>query len=241
MLCQRFFFPWLAALSPSLLITPQSLKTLFSMVKHFEAHQKASNMWEKKCPQQTALWQASQAPSGQYWDPQGWLPSQPVLPAAIPCCHTMPLTQLQCGCADQRGWSYLPKGDSSKCLLCGASRRGGRELYSPCITAHLWVLVCVCFSLPGCSFTNACSQSQSHFKKCQSLLWLQVPVHLPQLCDASIVHFSEKFSLTQNIFQFWCAEWINRLSVLEQSQALVGSWELEAKSRDFLSYLHICK
>lgn len=37
-------------------------------------------------------------------------------------------------------------------------------------TGHLCVLVCVCFSVSGCSFTNTCSQS--HFKKCQSLLWL---------------------------------------------------------------------
>lgn len=83
MFCQKFFFPWVMALSPA---TPYhstvSLKTLVSMVEHFEARWKASeqDVWGK----------------------------------------TTLLRQLQLRCAEQEGWSYLPKGGAPKYLLWGA-------------------------------------------------------------------------------------------------------------------------
>lgn len=131
--------------------------------------------------------------------PQEFL-SQPVLPAAIPCHQTMLLSQLQFGCADQKGWSYLPKGGSPKHLLCAAQQKRW-QVYSPCITARgTSVSACVCLSMSGCTFTNTCSLRPSQFKKCQSLLWLQVPVHLPQLLEASLEHFFLKIVFNTEYF-----------------------------------------
>lgn len=109
---------------------------------------------------------------------------------------------------------------------------------------HLCVCVCVCFSVSGPSFTNTCSQRQVIFRNVKAYfafrsLYICHSSQMHQLCT-----FSEKLYLTQDISQSWCAEGIHRLHVLhvlEQSQAEVGRWELEAESRDFFSYLHMCK